>query len=314
MSGQLAEEKQGKQPASIQEEIYARRAAIEQGRKDQEKERTEYLKTGKGKSPFAVTTNRETVERYTAQDGAPKSVEDYDDKEREDWLRGAPPLPKETKPNGKPAAKKEEEQQAADAAASNEGETSKEGDEPKWTKEAHEERFTKLQNTTIKQLAAEKDANGKSVVERIMLPKDLTPQLTHYFLRVVADMRSPDAVLRALADGSSGLNLSDRAYWGSERGVRELQDDLLALDRKISRGARNGNSNGAERKEDRTLTRAGRPPMQADGNTSSPADDGSSDAAWRRKDLSREERGELYRKRKDEEEIAARRKRYGRGK
>lgn len=108
-------------------------------------------------------------------------------------------------------------------------------DDSPWTKESHEKRFTELQSTTMKKLGAEKDGAGKSVVERIMLPKELTPQLTHYFLRVVADMKSPEAVLRALADGSSGLDLSDREYWGNEQGIRNLQNDLGSLDRKLSR-------------------------------------------------------------------------------
>lgn len=56
------------------------------------------------------------------------------------------------------------------------------------------------------------------------------------------------------------------------------------------------------------LTQAGKPPAEAAGGSSSPEDDGSSDAAYRRKDLSPAERGELYRERKNNEEIAARKK------
>lgn len=301
----------GEPQKSIQQETLERREAIEQGGKDREKPRDDFMrgKGGKASDFFDVETNREAVEKFTNQDGAPKPVEKLNESEREHWLRtGELPPAKEVKKTEEAAANKDGKE--ADAAASKEGEASKEGDEPKWTKEAHEERFTKLQTTTIKQLAAEKDATGKSVVERIMLPKDLTPQLTHYFLRVVADMRSPDAVLRALADGSGGLNLSERSYWGSERGVRELQDDLLALDRKISRGARNGTAGSAAKGEqEKKLTRAGRPPLEASGSSSSPADDGSSEAAWKRKDLSPEARGELYRERKNKEEAQGRRNR-----
>src|SRR5208337_3083409 len=60
--------------------------------------------------------------------------------------------------------------------------------------------------------------------------------------------------------------------------------------------------------EDKKLTKAGKPPVEAGGGSSTPQDNGSSDAAWQRKDLSPEARGELYRTRKNAEERAKRRK------
>ena len=59
---------------------------------------------------------------------------------------------------------------------------------------------------------------------------------------------------------------------------------------------------------DKKLTGAGKPPAEAAGGTSTPEDDGSSNAAWKRKDLSAEERGELYRERRNKEEREKRRK------
>ena len=59
------------------------------------------------------------------------------------------------------------------------------------------------------------------------------------------------------------------------------------------------------------LTKAGKPPAEAQGGSSSPADDGSPDAAWKRKDLTPEQRGELYRERQNEVERAKRRKKAG---
>jgi hypothetical protein len=56
------------------------------------------------------------------------------------------------------------------------------------------------------------------------------------------------------------------------------------------------------------LTKAGKPPVEAGGGSSSPEDDGSADAAWRRKDLSPSERGELYRERKNKEDREKRKK------
>jgi len=59
---------------------------------------------------------------------------------------------------------------------------------------------------------------------------------------------------------------------------------------------------------DKKLTNAGKPPAESAGGMSSPEDDGSADAAWKRKDLSSEERGELYRERKNAEDRAKRKK------
>lgn len=62
-------------------------------------------------------------------------------------------------------------------------------------------------------------------------------------------------------------------------------------------------------KPEKKLTQAGKPPVEAGGGSSTPEDDGSSDAAWKRKDLDAESRGELYRTRKNAEERAAKRHR-----
>lgn len=63
-----------------------------------------------------------------------------------------------------------------------------------------------------------------------------------------------------------------------------------------------------ENEPEKKLTRAGKPPVEASGASSSPADDGSPDAAWRRKDLSPAERGELYRERQNKADREKRRK------
>ena len=56
------------------------------------------------------------------------------------------------------------------------------------------------------------------------------------------------------------------------------------------------------------LTKAGKPPAEAAGGTSSPEDDGSPEAAWKRKDLSAADRGELYRERKNKQDREKRHK------
>lgn len=67
-------------------------------------------------------------------------------------------------------------------------------------------------------------------------------------------------------------------------------------------------ADGGDKEPDKKLTRAGKPPVEASGSSSSPADDGSPDAAWRRKDLSPAERGELYRERQNKVDREKRRK------
>lgn len=88
---------------------------------------------------------------------------------------------------------------------------------------------------------------------------------------------------------------------------------LKQFDRRAA-AASGGGKATAQGGKVRDLTQAGRPPREPSSSSSSPTDDGSSDAAWRRKDLSPSERGELYRERKNQEEIDAKRKRYARPK
>lgn len=84
--------------------------------------------------------------------------------------------------------------------------------------------------------------------------------------------------------------------------------------REFAKPAKNGagdeefNEGDEGKPKGKQLTKAGKPPVEASGATSSPNDDGSADAAWRRKDLSPEERGELYRERRNAEERAKRKK------
>jgi hypothetical protein len=106
------------------------------------------------------------------------------------------------------------------------------------------------------------------------------PALLDNFIKQANDPKTfPDAV---------------RALFGMERDIE------AELAKKADKGADDG--------KERPLTKAGKPPSEASGAASSPADDGSADAAWRRKDLSAAERGELYRERKNKEERAKRKK------
>lgn len=67
-----------------------------------------------------------------------------------------------------------------------------------------------------------------------------------------------------------------------------------------------------EEKPERKLTNAGKPPVEPTGGSSSPEDDGSPDAAFKRKDLTPDQRGELYRKRMNDKEIERRKASRGR--
>ena len=89
--------------------------------------------------------------------------------------------------------------------------------------------------------------------------------------------------------------------------LRSMNDDKADLDKDTSAGVTRAVETA--KKPLAKLTKAGKPPVEAGGGSSTPEDDGSSDAAWKRKDLSSEARGELYRTRKNAEEAIMRRKR-----
>jgi len=83
---------------------------------------------------------------------------------------------------------------------------------------------------------------------------------------------------------------------------------LVALEAGVKQELAKQTKEAPPEKKEEKLTKAGKPPIEATGGSSSPEDDGSPDAAWKRKDLTAEARGELYRTRKNEEERAKRRK------
>jgi hypothetical protein len=269
--------------------------------------RAKALLTGKDlKEHFDVVSNRETLEAYTNTDGpAPKPFEELTDSERTAFLKDGVLLPTKEKPaDAKQDAKTDEKDAKRDGAKqSGTEEYDPEHDpyilDPKWTKEAHEQRFQEFTGKTLKQLEGEKDARGQNVLERIQMPERLkdSPELLKSFLGIVANTRHPDAVMRALADDPELLK--DERYWTSQRGFNRLLDDLIALDRKVGRGARraNGNGNGAGRTEPRRekeITQAGKPPREIGGTSSSPGDQ--AQAALQRGD------GDEYRRIENERE------------
>lgn len=93
---------------------------------------------------------------------------------------------------------------------------------------------------------------------------------------------------------------------------RAQMKELAALEEKIAKEISGEPSKAKEQQKEqpKKLTQAGKPPLEAGGGTSSPEDDGSPDAAWRRKDLSPEDRGELYRERMNAAERAKRKRKH----
>ncbi len=83
---------------------------------------------------------------------------------------------------------------------------------------------------------------------------------------------------------------------------------LVALEAGVKAELAKQTKEPPEKEPGKKLTGAGKPPTESAGASSSPADDGSSDAAWKRKDLSAAERGELYRERKNKEDREKRKK------
>lgn len=91
------------------------------------------------------------------------------------------------------------------------------------------------------------------------------------------------------------------------RSIRKLVALEAGVKSELAKQAAAPKKDDEPQKKD-NLTRAGKPPAEAAGGAASPADDGSPDAAWRRKDLTSDQRGELYRERKNKEEREKRRK------
>lgn len=309
-------------------EIKERREHIERNRKDREQSRTEYMRSGVGKASdhVEVTTNRETIERYKDQTGAPKAVEEYDDEEREAWLRGSPPVPKE-----KPAAKKEEQQAAAaegekpndkkrsespaDAQRAKEIREEIEksvGKRDWWAEPEHEPAIRSFPQRRDEALAAmspeEKAQVNRSLGDHMPLDPELRSFLVHALSRVknlrpvYVELAKDHGLLMQMNNDWMRSTNNHQLRWSTERVIRYM---LHTWDKAGSA------SNGAEKRE-RKLTQAGRAPTEATGGYSSPNDDGSPDAAWRRKDLSSEERGELYRERMNNSDREKRRKKYPR--
>jgi hypothetical protein len=349
----------GEPGKSIQEELYERREAVEDAREEREQPRKDFLagKGGKASDHFDVTTNRETVEKYTSQDGAPETTENLSESAREHWLRTGE-LP-EKKANGK-AAKKEEPsaakpperpkladfrdeangqidneryEQALDKYEQDKTEFAKQQSEAQskavedrelfeeigkkrdwWTEPEHAELHRTMPERTVAGIKAlsqeEKNVIASSPVRTMQLDTEFDNFLGHAMARVknlgkihLEFARSPELVKRMNEDWVKSRT-DPKLRWSTERVIRYM---LHLWDKKAGSGGSTAQRpNGGERQ----LTRAGRPPVQPSGSTSSPADDGTSEAAWRRKDLSPSEKGELYRERRNREEAEARRKKH----
>lgn len=92
------------------------------------------------------------------------------------------------------------------------------------------------------------------------------------------------------------------------RKLRDIERDIESeLAKQAAAKSKKSDDSKSEEKKD-NLTRAGKPPLEAAGGDGTPADDGSPDAAWKRKDLTSEQRGELYRERQNKLEREKRRK------
>lgn len=94
--------------------------------------------------------------------------------------------------------------------------------------------------------------------------------------------------------------------------AKKQMEEYAALEAAILDELSGKSKEPGDKKPERKLTNAGRPPIEPGGGSSSPEDDGSPDAAFKRKDLTPEQRGELYRERQNKLEIEKRRAKKGR--
>ncbi len=346
---------------SIQEELTERREAIEKGRKEREQSREDFMlgKGGKASDHFEIVDNRETVERYVDQTGAPETTENLSESAREKWLRTGE-LP-EKKADGKAAEKKEEQaaksperpkmadyrdgeghikteeyEQALDRYEQDKTEFAKQqAAAPKidaqldkeifeeigkrrdwWNEPEHAEAHQTLPKR-IEEARAALSADDQKIIATspamtMPIHGELQGFLGHALARVknlghvyLELSKDPGMLQRMNQDWTKSAN-NHKDRWATEQSIRYV---LRVIDKK---GGSAG-ANGAGRKEVRKLTQAGsRLPLEASGGGSSPADDGSAEAAWKRKDLSQEARGELYRERKNKEDADKRRRRVRR--
>jgi hypothetical protein len=184
-----------------------------------------------------------------------------------------------------------------------------------WNEEGHADAHKTMPERTaagIQALTAEEKAViAGSPVRTMQLNPELDSFLGHAMARlknlgrVHLELAKDHGIVKRMNEDWVKTANNPKARWATEQSIRYV---LKLIDKQagsVSSGSTAHRPNGADRK----LTRAGRPPMEAAGASSSPADDGSSDAAWRRKDLSVDARGELYRERKNKEEADARRRR-----
>jgi hypothetical protein len=168
------------------------------------------------------------------------------------------------------------------------------------------------------QMEASLTPEQKATVDfsRKALGNTISPELNRFVLNAMARTKNMGAVyVELLREPGLLWKMNDdwtrSSNWQNDPAALKLRigtDKVIRHMLKLFDRRAGGVGSAAARK----LTSAGRPPIEAGGGGSSPADDGSSDAAWRRKDLTSSEKGELYRERKNQEEIDNRRKKYAR--
>jgi hypothetical protein len=181
-----------------------------------------------------------------------------------------------------------------------------------WAEEGHADAHKTLPDRTVTAIKAlsqeEKNIIASSPVRTMQLHEELDRFLGHAMAglknlgRVHVELARDHGIVKRMNDDWVESAGNPKARWATEQSIRYV---LKLIDKQAGKVG-NGNSGGREIPK---LTRAGRPPVESSGASSSPADDGSAEAAWKRKDLSAEARGELYRERKNKEESDARRSR-----
>jgi hypothetical protein len=303
---------------STGEELRERRQAVEQEREKREQPRKDFLrgKGGKASDHFEIISNGETTERFSDQTGAPQSTEELSESARERWLRTGELPAKDSKEAEKPAgegAKDDEKSGEKPGEKEKPAASAMDSGDWDWSTPEHAKAVGEVSARLQRDMKAQPDFEELNAASaKIKMPAPLMGFLQH----ALAEVPNPANVMRVLVKNPAVVREMAADFLLSEGDGKHRVAVLKAIRDVVhlagKEGKAGGGGNGAGGAMDRKLTRAGRPPIEAGGASSSPSDDGSSDAAWKRKDLSPEARGELYRERKNDEEVAARRKKYGR--
>ncbi len=134
-----------------------------------------------------------------------------------------------------------------------------------WTKEAHENR-KRSTVSILHDLAKERGADGKSVLEKIPMPNPAgdpkANEKINFFLSLLADTRNPAGVLHYFADHP---DISKNWQWRGQKDLNSIMDDFRWIDSKVGRGGSGNGKGNVAASQASPKPRAPKPPPEVGG-------------------------------------------------